>query len=71
MQIEKAHNIPHETLLTNNKTIKDRKLLIIVTIKIYPTLKKQLMTIGTYSSTKQYLIIFPKNQELSTEGIKT
>ena len=41
MQIEKAHNIPHETLLTNNKTIKDRKLPIIVTYnKNLPNIKK-------------------------------
>ena len=41
MQIEKAHNIPRETLLTNNKTIKDSKLPIIVTYnKNLPNIKK-------------------------------
>ena len=41
MEIEKAHNIPRETLLTNNKTIKERKLPIIMTYnKSLPNIKK-------------------------------
>ena len=41
MEIEKAHNIPRETLLTNNNTIKERKLPIIVTYnKSLPNIKK-------------------------------
>ena len=40
MEIEKAHNIPRETLLTNNNTIKERKLHIIVTYnKSLPNIK--------------------------------
>ena len=45
MQIEKAHNIPRETLQTNNKTIKDKKLPIIVTYnKNLPNIKKSRIT---------------------------
>ena len=41
MEIEKAHNIPHATLLPNNNIVKERKHPIIVTYnKNLPNIKK-------------------------------
>ena len=74
LEIEKAHNIPRETLLTNNKVIKDRKLPIIVTYnKNLPNITKAIddnwhilsinHTISEYFSEKPR-ITYRRNQNL-------